>query len=234
MRFSQWAAAVLVGSIILQRTFADEITYRIDDGTAELGAGLNRTGDLILINSFPTGGVPATISSISVAFGGPVGTPANSLLLGQSFRVVLWSDPVGLGNPLQAQVLAVATGILTSINSNAFITVPILPTTVTTANFFVGVVMTAPGGTFPGALDMTPPMLSNRSFLAAGEPGLANIFNLGANTEVPLSAIGPGGLYFSGQWLIRANGTVPETGSSLLLLSAGFAALAVARRFRGG
>jgi len=178
--------------------------YSLDDGTAEAAVGLRLNNDLIALNSFATVS-GTTIDTISIAFGfGPNGDALN----GTPFQAVLWNDPNGDGNPSDATVLATANGFVAGAGTNTFVPLSISPTVVTTPNFFVGFILTQPSGIFPAALDQTPPTFDNRSFVTASAAGAGNIFDLTANSFVPLTTIEGAGI--SGNWLIRAGAKVTQ------------------------
>ncbi len=212
------AALVLAGAgVSLQAQ-----NYLIDNGTADNAIGLTSGGDLIALNSFSTLPGFNTISSISIAFG-RAGNGTN--LNGTSFTAVLWSDPNGDGLPGDAMVLATAAGVISGFGTNTFVNIAIAPTTVLTANFFVGFRITHPAGAFPAALDQTAPTFANRSFIAAGTAGAGNINNLNSN-GLPVTSTESIG--FAGNWLIRATGgpaAVPETSGTLTLLGLALAGL---------
>src|SRR6478752_10473800 len=139
-------------------------TYMIDDGTAEDSIGLTSGGTFVACNSFPVTGGNNVITSISIAWG----TPAfpDPTLNGLAYTAVLWSDPNGDGSPTDAVVLAQAPGVISNAGTDTFITTTIPPTMVTTANFFVGFLITHTAGQFPAAFDETAPTLPNRSWVA--------------------------------------------------------------------
>src|SRR3982751_1662515 len=168
-------------------------TYSIDDGTAEDSIGLTAGGTFVSCNSFPVTGGNNVITSISIAWG----TPAfpDPTLNGLPYTAVLWSDPNGDGSPTDAVVLAQVPGVIASAGTDTFITTPIPPTMVTTANFFVGFLITHTAGQFPAAFDETAPTLPNRSFVAQ----TANINDLSG--AFPIEQAGR-----IGTWLIRADG----------------------------
>ncbi len=205
--------------------------YILDDGTAEVGVGTHNARDLIFLNFFTVSPGAATISSISIAF--YAGFQANEN--GAPFQAVLWSDPNSDGNPSDATVLATANGVIANAGTNTFVTVSISPTTVNTPNFFVGFLMmgTPAGNLFPAALDTTSPSFLNRSFLTVAELGTGNIFDLTANTIVPLETTEANGGPV-GNWLIRAGavptGSVPDSGDSAVLLAIACACIAFLRR----
>src|SRR6476620_2945073 len=167
-------------------------TYMIDDGTAEDSIGLTSGGSFVACNSFPISGGNNVITSISIAWG----TPAfpDPTLNGLAYTAVLWSDPNGDGSPTDAVVLAQAPGIISSAGTDTFITTTIPPTMVTTANFFVGFLITHTAGQFPAAFDETAP-IPNRSVIDL----TSNINDLSG--AAPIESFG-----LVGNWLIRADG----------------------------
>ena len=62
-------------------------------------------------------------------------------------------------------VLAQAPGVISQQGTDTFITTAIPPTMVTTANFFVGFLITHTAGQFPAAFDESAP-IPNRSWIA--------------------------------------------------------------------
>ncbi len=172
--------------------FAD--FYGIDDGTAEEAIGLPSGGDLIVLNEFPTPPSWPTLTSIYIAWGSPF-FPDPSLN-GLSYTAVLWGDSGGQGNPADAVVIATFPGVVSQAGTNTFISSSfnvIIPT----ANFFVGFIIHHSAGQLPAALDETPPIYSNRSYIAGGAIG--DIHNLN-NNDLPVTPIenyGP-----AGNWLV--------------------------------
>src|SRR6476659_8006783 len=168
-------------------------TYLIDDGTAEDSVGLTAGGNLLVLNSFPVSGGNNVITSISCAFGTPLFP--DPTLNGLPYTAVLWSDPNGDGSPTDAVVLAQAPGVVSNAGTDTFITTTIPPTMVTTANFFVGFLITHAAGQFPAAFDETPPTLPTRSWVDA----TSNINHLRAAITIESAGL-------VGNWLIRADG----------------------------
>src|SRR3954471_16772748 len=183
------------GSRIVAKLLAHTplFTYSIDDGTAEDSIGLTAGGTFVSLNSFPVTGGNNVITSISIAWG----TPAfpDPTLNGLPYTAVLWSDPNGDGSPTDAVVLAQVPGVIASAGTDTFITTPIPPTMVTTANFFVGFLVTHTAGQFPAAFDETAPTLPNRSWIDL----TSNINDLSGSA--PIESFG-----LVGNWLIRADG----------------------------
>lgn len=206
----------------LSRPASAAFTYSIDDGVREASIGLAGGGDFIALNSFPLSAGNETINSISIAFG--TGTALNGL----PYLAVLWSDPNGDGNPNDAMVLATAPGVVSSAGTDTFITTSVVPTLVTTSNFFVGFeLQNQPTSTFPAAIDRTAPTFLNRSFVAGGPAGTGNIFNLSANS-MPVGPI-ENSSTAAGNWLIRADAVgqaVPDATSTFALSLTAFSALA--------
>ena len=212
------------------------VYYSLDDGTAEnsVGVGGTQGGDAIFLNEFPVAPGGQTINSISVAFGDPT-TPQNAALLGLPYTVVLYSDPNGDGNPTDGALLAFAGGVITSVNTNTFLTTNITSTNVTTGDFFVGFeIQNQPANTFPAAIDTTAPSYANRSYVTYGLSGTINPFNLGANQVPPTpieQVVNPGFTTPVGNWLIRANMPVPEP-STWALVGASVVGLGLVTRRR--
>jgi hypothetical protein len=178
-----------------------QFTYVIDDGTAEDSVGYNSGSTFVACNSFPVTGGNNVITSISIAWG----TPAfpDPTLNGLPYAAVLWSDPNGDGSPTDAVVLASAPGVISQQGTNTFITTTIPPTMVTTANFFVGFIITQPGNQLPAAYDETAPTFPNRSWVAL----TSNIHDL--STAIPIESTG----LRPGNWLIRADGQIGGGGT---------------------
>ena len=193
-------------------------TYVLDDGSAEDAIGLTLGGDIISLNEFAVIPGSETINSVSIAWGTPINP--DSSLNGLPYTVAVWSDPNGDGNPNDAVLLTTASGVVSSAGTDTFITTAITPTTITTANFFVGFLITHAGGQFPAAFDETAPTFSNRSYVAGGAVG--NINNLNMN-DLPVAAIESFGLI--GNWLVQAtsgdNGTPTPTPTPPCSWSAG-------------
>jgi N-acetylneuraminic acid mutarotase len=198
---SQVRSPVLPRVHRLLRTLLPNAVYMIDDGTAEDAVGLTNGGDIICLNTFAVIPGSETIAHIIIAWGTPV-FPDPSLN-GLPYTVALWSDPNGDGSPTDAVLLTTASGVVANQGTDTFIDTAITPTTITTANFFVGFVITHVTGQFPAAFDETPPTFSNTSWVAGSNTaGGGNIMNLNDN-DIPVSTIESNGLV--GNWLIRAD-----------------------------
>jgi hypothetical protein len=175
-------------------------TYMLDDGSAEDSIGLTVGGDVIALNEFAVIPGNETITTVSIAWG----TPAfpDPSLNGIPYTVCIWSDPNGDGSPTDAVLLNTASGVISQAGTDTFLTTDIADTTITTANFFVGFLVTHVGGQFPAAFDESNPLF-NRSFIAGDSvPGSGDINNLN-NNELPVAPIESFGLF--GNWLIRAD-----------------------------
>ncbi len=216
------AGIVLTGALCGIHS-AQAVTYKVDDGTAEDSIGLTAGGTIIALNEFPVAAGGSTITSISGAFGSPGGAEAS--LVGKPFTVMLYSDPNHDGVPDDAVLLTTATGTITSVDSNLFVTVPIAATAVTT-DFFIGYSVAGTAGTYPAALDETTD--AGRSYVAGdltGDPvDLANL----SDNDIPVSSLDAIG--FGGNWLIRAN-AVPEP-SPYAMMGVGAIALGAVIRLR--
>ncbi len=170
----------------------------IDDGSSEDSIGFTSGGELICLNEFAVIPGDQIITNVSLAWGSPV--LPDPTLNGLPYTAILWSDPNGDGSPTDAVVLATASGVIANEGTNTFITTNFPPTTVTTANFFVGFFISHGAGQFPAAFDETAPSYSNRSYVAGGTTG--DIYDLNDN-DLPVAPIENYGLI--GNWLIRAD-----------------------------
>ncbi len=188
-------------------------TYQIDDGTAENSVGLTAGGTFISLNEFTVTGGNNIINDIQIAWGTP--NFPDPALNGLAYTAYLWSNPDGTGNPSGvngAMLLASAPGVISAQGTNTFLISSFAPTTVSTANFFVGFVITHNAGQYPAAFDQDFMNLPNRSWITiGGDPN-----NLtGAGTIESFGLVG--------NWMIRAD-AVPEP-STYALFGLGLAAI---------
>jgi hypothetical protein len=180
-----------------------DFIYMLDDGTADDAIGLTAGGDEICLNEFTVVPGSETIKSVEIAWGTPVFFDPS--LDGLPYTVAIWSDPNGDGNPTDAVLLTTASGVVSQQGTDTFISTDIPDTVISTANFFVGFLITQQAGQFPAAFDETNPTFSNRSYIAGSNtPGGGNINDLNAN-DLPVAPIEFYGLI--GNWLIRATAT---------------------------
>ncbi len=204
------AAVSLLGAALPARAQV----LQIDDGTAETAVGVtNNFPTAAYLNSFQTPAPGTTVvSAVQIAFGAPGTTSPNPN--GLPIMVYLWSDPNGDGNPSDAQVLGSVAGVISSANTNTFVSfaLPFSPQLITTQNFFVGFSFAniATPEPAPAGLDQTAP-LANRSF-AGFYPGTFDPNNLGGNGGI----LAPIENYVPGNFLIRADlAAVPEPATVL-------------------
>ena len=138
--------------------------------------------------------VSRSLVSIYIAWGSPF-FPDPSLN-GLSYTAVVWRDVGGAGNPADAVVLATAPGVVSQAGTNTFISSN-FNVIISSGIFFVGFIIHHSAGQLPAALDETPPIYSNRSYIAGGAVG--DIHNLN-NNDLPVTPIenyGP-----AGNWLV--------------------------------
>ena len=211
---------------------ADAVNYQYDDGTVEDAIGItNATSgyDIIWLNRFTTQATGNVIQSIQAAIGAPTGTPN---LAGRPMSVLLYSDADG-GSPNNATLLTRLDTVVVNANTGILNNYDIADTFVPTSNFFVAVLMKnlppsgAPGNpanTFPAAIDTTLPHTAGVSYAGFTSPGGSmNENNLGT---IPSGALGTiEGFGLPGNWVLRAQGDIPEPASLGLLAVAGVMAL---------
>ena len=190
-----------------------DFIYMIDDGTAEDSIGLSIGGDTICLNEFAVLPGAEEITTVSIAWGEPL--IPDPTLDGLPYTVAIWSDPNGDGSPTDAVLLTTASGVISLQGTDTFIVTDIPDTTIATANFFVGFLITHSAGQYPAAFDETVPTFSNRSHVAGSTvPGGGNIMDLTDN-ELPVAPIETYGLF--GNWLIRADSSGTAGGGINLL-----------------
>ncbi len=123
-----------------------------DDGTSEDAFGLITNAELCWIVHF-TAPYPGAVAAVMACFGTPLYPGNAGVSAGQSFRVFVWSDPNGDGDPHDAVLLGEATGVVhgASIDSDVLQTVPIQAEV--EDSFFVGASIVTPAGRYPAPMD---------------------------------------------------------------------------------
>jgi hypothetical protein len=151
-----------------------DVEYKVDDGTREGNYGAGGVVDFIWLNRFTVEAGGEWIGRIRVILGNAfAGTP---------YRVALWNDPDGNGQPNDSQVIVAVDALAANGNTNVFNEIEIPPTFIGPAgtSFFAGVIYRDSfGNQFPLAIDnnSTP---NQKSWVAIGDPVDPN--NLSAAT----------------------------------------------------
>jgi len=204
-----------------------DVLYSIDDGTAELGLGIDSGEDMIWFNRFPVQPGGEVITSISAAYGRPGGQVIPN---GLPVSILLYQDTNG-GSPFDATLLREIPALTANCNTNVLNNYAI-PATAVSGDLLAAVLIRNQSGVtlFLAPLDRTAPSFSDASFYAF-DVGL-NQTNLDA---VPIANRGTTeSLGFPGNFLIRANGTpIPEPATILLTTFAALTLRAGVRRPRG-
>ena len=220
--------ALVIVLLIFSAPAVRSATLSIDDGTAEQVAGFGSPSDIIAVNSFFSTPSHVFVNSVQIAWGSPElpGLFPN----GSAVTIYVWIDPNGDGDPGDAQVVASVEGVVSSVDTNTFITYSFPSAAlIPTADFFVGFRATETGFQYPAATDLNSP-LPHRSFIAEFDPGAGDPSNLrSGNTS---GFLGEGG-FLPGNFLIRAGvSTVPESGNAILLMLGSVSTLLLMRRAR--
>jgi len=121
-----------------------------DDGSSENSLGLTAGGELCWIHHFAA--YPGWIGSVQTCFGTPLYPSSSGVSPGDPFRVFLWNDPNGDGNPSDAVFIGEAAGVVdgASIDSDVLQSVWVyLPTS---GSFFVGASVVTTSG-YPAPMD---------------------------------------------------------------------------------
>lgn len=221
------ALAVLLSLLAATAARAD-VLYSIDDGTAELGLGIDSGEDMIWMNRFPVQPGGEVITSISASYGRPGGQIIPN---GLAVSILLYQDTNG-GSPFDATLLREIPAFTANCNTNILNNYPI-PATAVTGDLLAAVMLRNRTGVtlFLAPLDRTAPNFSDASFYA---------FNVGLDQtnldSVPLANRGTTeSLGFAGNFLLRANGTpLPEPATIVLATFAALTYGAGIRRPRRG
>jgi hypothetical protein len=123
-----------------------------DDGSSENSLGLTAGGELCMLHHFSTA-TPGVLQAIETCFGSALYPGGSGVSAGQPFRVYVWDDPNGDGNPADAVFLGEATGSVNggSIDTDVFQSVVLTKPLGT--SFFVGTSVVVAAGTYPAPMD---------------------------------------------------------------------------------
>jgi hypothetical protein len=191
-----------------------DILYGYDDGSSELGLGIDPGEDALNFNRFTVAPGGEIINSISVAYGRPGST---SILNGLPVSILLYEDVDG-GSPFDAVLLRSISATVANANTNLLNDYPIPPTEVH-GTFLAAFLFRNRTGTnrFIGAVDRTAPHVSDASFYGytIGDMNEADLSSIPVTQRGTLES-----LNFPGNFLIRANGQpVPEPAAALVLVT---------------
>ncbi|MBC8107835.1 MAG: hypothetical protein H7Z14_14700 [Anaerolineae bacterium] len=207
-------AAVKAGGVgFAPSGWAADVSYAIDDGSAERAIGIDPGEDTLWFNTFPVQPGGEVVDSISVAFGRPGITQQ---LNGLNILVLLYEDADG-GDPWNALLKTSVNGITANANTNTLNVYNITPTemhgTMLAAVIFRN---TTAVNRFISSSDETAPNLPNRSFFAF----TIDDMNQNDLSSIPAGQRGPLESLVAGNWLVRAHGTpVPEPGCALAAIA---------------
>lgn len=216
----------LLTAISLSGLFASHAAAAVllnDDGTADMSFVGPSTSIWMERYTTPSPGF-TQVTGMSTAFGFPGINPGTSIANGTALTFCLWSDPNGDGNPSDGLLLISGNGVSAAENTNTFVNYLFAsPVTVSTANFFVGYMMTTGAGQAPLGYD-SDTSLANTAYAFFG----SDINTLATNgAPLDLNTVSPGTA------MIRALVTVPEP-SAAILFGVGVLIAAVRRRRNRG
>jgi len=172
--------------------------YTADDGSSESGvAGGN---EYAWIQHFTTHSGLNQVTAVSTCFGADIPDSAG-VTAGQDFRVYVWSDPNGDGDPSDAVLLAEATDQIdvASIDTDDLQTVSLGPVGVTDS-FFIGASVVFEPGDYPAPLDQSEP-LHHQSWSAFATVPPFDPTDLASQDLANMDDV------FPGNWLLRATAT---------------------------
>ncbi len=188
----------------------DPFEYRLDDGMGNFLLGPSQfDANMTWLNTFEAVGGRELITGVSVAFGdifdfdGKAGSDA--------VTVAVLEDPNDDGDPADAVLLAVGTGVWVSGPSNTFLHFPLDADSeaVVEGTFFVGVAMDVIQRANPARMDPQGQGAGTRSWLFYNPE--ENLGNLGSSPFILRMADSS----FIGAWMIRATGTEPVCAADL-------------------
>jgi hypothetical protein len=220
-RWKKWlsliaiAAAVKAGGLgFAPSGWAADVTYSIDDGSAERALGIDPGEDVIWFNTFPVQGGGEVINSISASYGRP---GLSGALNGFPISILLYEDTDG-GDPYNAVLKTSLNTTIANANSNTLNVYNLTPTevhgTLLAAVLFRN---TTAVSKFITPSDETAPVFASRSFFGFTVDDL----NQNDLSSIPLANRGTAeSAGFPGNWLVRANGTpVPEPGGAIAAIA---------------
>jgi hypothetical protein len=171
-------------------------TLQYDDGSSENSLGNQYySHEICWIHHF-TAENPGIISEIRTSFGTPQYPGSSGLTGGEEFRVFVWSDPNGDGDPTDAVLLLQEYGYVdpASIDTDVLQSVSISDTSVL-GSFFIGASITGMGFEAPQDANGT---VAHQAWICWSTDGTFDPTNLGPT----LSNTDPD---FPGNWLLRAD-----------------------------
>ena len=183
-------------------------------------------GELTWIHRFVVQPGLDVITSVSTAIGLPGGPPSHLELIGNPLNVYVWDDADGSGTPSNDDnLLAQATGVITNVDDNVFMTIPVVANLGPVGStFFIGASTIHTDMQAPGPMDFSQPS-NGRAFFAGSTSGPWDPNNPEDGHGVfDLDLQSP-----SAVWLLRANAADPIPAVStwglvalaLLMLTAG-------------
>lgn len=210
----KWLSVIAVAAAVKAGTtgfapsgWAADVTYQIDDGSAERALGIDPGEDVIWFNSFPVQASGEVIDSISASYGRP---GLSGALNAFPISILLYEDTDG-GDPFNAVLKTSLNTTIANANSNTLNVYNLTPTeihgTLLAAVLFRN---TTTVSKFITPSDETVPAFAGRSFFGFTVDDL----NQNDLSSIPLANRGsPEGIGFPGNWLVRAHGNpVPEPG----------------------
>ncbi len=183
-------------------------TYKLDDGTSNntnIGVG---NQDFWWGNAFSVVSGAEKITAIQISM--PFTVADSKVKIGDEFRVLLYSDTDGNGNPKSGlSLLQIVTSTVQNTGGNDTWQTIDIPDTIVSGVFFVAAMTSRSlaGDYYPASIDRTTP--AGKSWCAWATTGTMDLSKVGSNAQ--MDTIDTYG--FSGNWMLRAQGSpaaVPE------------------------
>jgi hypothetical protein len=217
------AICMMLALLVIGTVVQADSTYKLDDGTSSDSIGIGPM-DLWWGNAFSVVSGAEKITAIQISM--PFANTKSFVNIGDVFRVLLYSDTDGDGNPTSG--LTLLQNVVSTVQNTGVIdtwqTIDI-PDTIVSGVFFVAAMTSGPSDTyFPASIDMTTS--AGKSWCAFVNHGTMDLANVGSDAS--MNTIDSYNL--PGNWMLRAEGSpaaVPEAstligfGSSLLMAGPG-------------
>jgi len=177
----------------------------LDDNTTENLWSLGGNSDVVWLNRFGDIGVTTTINSIDIMYGSAM-FPGFSMPDGTPTDVLLYGDGVSQdGDPTDATLLAQIPSVVSLVDTDTYVNVPLVTPVTVTGYFFAGGHEICPGGVWVAPEDTGSIWMGRSWEFGNNTGGVTDLTNPGANAFPP-TLMGTGPLVgFQGVFCVRVN-----------------------------
>jgi hypothetical protein len=177
----------------------------LDDNTTENLWSLGGNSDTVWLNRFGEIGTTTTINSIDIMYGSAM-FPGFSMPNGTPTDILLYADGVSQdGDPSDATLLAQIPSVVSNVDLDTYVNVPLVTPVTVTGYFFAGGHEVCPGGVWVAPEDTNSIWLNRSWEFGDNTGGAANLANPGSSAFPP-TLMGTGPLVgFAGTFCVRVN-----------------------------